>query len=481
MRWLLSLEVASVLAFVAAGAWALLDRPDVARPLAAEGDIAGPPVETWYGLFVDGQHVGWVVSRESPLQDGGRLFGWEVSTKVNSMGVVTDLVLSGQAVADAMGQLQRFEGALTSPLTLTAKGEVRPGVLHVDLDQGGEVSPMDFPVSAPPQISETVDHALARRVLTTGDHFELPYYNMVTSSFSTMKVDVEGPAELPDGGGTGWWVRTDVDGATARRLVDGNGAMLREDSAMGFSQVRMTEQEARNVDAAEPPDLVARAAVPVRGEVHRGTRSLSLAPEGVPPATIPDEPGWQHHEGDVVRVIVPDVDLLPPMPVRGDHDIDPTPFLPAADPELVAKAREVVADAPDRLTAARRLNDFVHGYVHKVPTLGVPNGLTVLHTAEGDCNEHTALFVSLARAAGIPSRIAAGLVWSDLLGDAFYYHAWPEVELGDGSQGIRWVPVDPTFGQFPADATHLKLVTGDLDKQVEITRVMGKLSLRVAD
>ena len=36
----------------------------------------------------------------------------------------------------------------------------------------------------------------------------------------------------------------------------------------------------------------------------------------------------------------------------------------------------------------------------------------------------------------------------------FYYHAWAEVMLQ------RWVGVDPTLGQFPTDATHLRLVTG---------------------
>ena len=112
--------------------------------------------------------------------------------------------------------------------------------------------------------------------------------------------------------------------------------------------------------------------------------------------------------------------------------------------------------------------------VAKVPTIGVPNGLEVLDTRQGDCNEHTALYGSLARAVGIPSRIAAGLVWSDQLGDAFHYHAWPEVELGG-----EWISVDPTFGQFPADAAPLKLVTGVLDRQVQIMQVMGRIQITV--
>jgi transglutaminase-like putative cysteine protease len=94
----------------------------------------------------------------------------------------------------------------------------------------------------------------------------------------------------------------------------------------------------------------------------------------------------------------------------------------------------------------------------------------VLVERRGDCNEHTVLYVALARAVGLPARAAAGLVYLDR---RFYYHAWPEVWLGD------WVAVDPTLDQFPADATHLRFVGGGLARQVELVRLIGKLKLEV--
>jgi transglutaminase-like putative cysteine protease len=182
-------------------------------------------------------------------------------------------------------------------------------------------------------------------------------------------------------------------------------------------------------------------------------------------------------EGDELVVSVRLRAELPVLPVVGSEEVEPTATLPAAHPDVVARARAVVGDAPDRLEAIRRIHRFVYEYVEKVPTIGVPNGLEVLRARRGDCNEHTALFVSLARAAGIPSRIAAGLVYSRRIGDtpAFYYHAWPEVELGG------WLPVDPTLDQFPADATHLKIVNGDLDRQVEIMGLLGRVRLAVVE
>src|SRR6185503_19456667 len=70
---------------------------------------------------------------------------------------------------------------------------------------------------------------------------------------------------------------------------------------------------------------------------------------------------------------------------------------------------------------------------------------------------------------------------------AFYYHAWPEVYLDAGPSRSGppatgfWLPVDPTLNQFPADATHLRLARGGLDKQAAILPMIGRLKMTVLD
>jgi len=123
---------------------------------------------------------------------------------------------------------------------------------------------------------------------------------------------------------------------------------------------------------------------------------------------------------------------------------------------------------PVRIT--RLLTMGVNGMLEKEITFSIPNAVQVLASGRGDCNEHTVLFVALARALGLPARTAVGLVY---VNDAFFYHAWPEVWLG------QWVAVDPTFGQYPADAAHLRFVIGGLAQQVEILRLIGKLNIEV--
>ena len=86
----------------------------------------------------------------------------------------------------------------------------------------------------------------------------------------------------------------------------------------------------------------------------------------------------------------------------------------------------------------------------------------------GDCNEHTVLFIAMARALGIPAMMSTGLVYTN---DGFYYHAWPKVYMG------RWVHLDPTFGQSIADATHIELASGDFSAQAKIAMTMGKIKI----
>jgi len=120
----------------------------------------------------------------------------------------------------------------------------------------------------------------------------------------------------------------------------------------------------------------------------------------------------------------------------------------------------------------RKINDWVYNYLEKTPTLSLPNALDVLKTRKGDCNEHATLFAALTRSVGVPTRLALGLV---LLDSKFYYHAWNEVFVG------KWVAVDPTFGQFPADATHIKFIEGNLSRSSEILKLVGNLNLEVIE
>ena len=44
-----------------------------------------------------------------------------------------------------------------------------------------------------------------------------------------------------------------------------------------------------------------------------------------------------------------------------------------------------------------------------------------------------------------------------------------------------WLPVDPTLNEFPADATHVRLARGGLDKQATILPLIGRLRIEILE
>lgn len=158
--------------------------------------------------------------------------------------------------------------------------------------------------------------------------------------------------------------------------------------------------------------------------------------------------------------------------VNSRADLRPEPFVESSHAEIVALAQRIARGTRDPRVVAQRINEWVHDSIRKEVTIGIPSALHVYHTRRGDCNEHAQLYVAIARAAGIPARVASGLAYVD---GKFYYHAWPEVMLRG------WVAVDPTFGQFPADASHIRFVNGGLGRQAELLRLVGGLKIDVIE
>jgi hypothetical protein len=455
-------------------------------PLNSEALVTGPSRERWYGIFFQDQHVGFTVSRSSATEDGGTLYEQRSSFRVATFGKLQEIITAGAALTDADANLTRFDFFMAADqVRLSARGEVHGKEIVMEVEQAGEVSEMTYPVERPPQVSQSLQAVISRTELAVGRVITIPYFDPLTLSNGDMVLTVT-EVEILENGEEAYWLTSSFAGVEARALVTPTGDTLRQEAALGMSSVLMTREDAMAVPTdGEPTDLISLSAVPLKGRLRkpRDIRSLTLRIKGVEPDRVRNEPPLQAREGDVVHIDTPVLDTLPALPVQDLSElewIDATLTIPAAHPELRNAAERIVGDAPDRLTAVRRLNAWVFEEVAKIPSMGVPNGLEVLRSKQGDCNEHTALFVSLARAAGIPSRIAAGVVYSDRISGtgAFYYHAWPEVRLGGSTD---WVPVDPTFGQVPADATHVKLVEGDLDRQVEIMAVMGRLAFELIE
>jgi transglutaminase-like putative cysteine protease len=144
----------------------------------------------------------------------------------------------------------------------------------------------------------------------------------------------------------------------------------------------------------------------------------------------------------------------------------------ADDPRIQTLANELTAKARSPRARVQAIMDWMAANIEKRPVLSLPDAVNTLTQRMGDCNEHAVLLAALARAAGIPTQIEAGLVYQR---GRFYYHAWNRVHLG------RWVTVDALMGQMPADVTHIRLARGDLSEQMEILPMIGRLAITILE
>lgn len=140
-------------------------------------------------------------------------------------------------------------------------------------------------------------------------------------------------------------------------------------------------------------------------------------------------------------------------------------------PEIIAMAKRAVGT---HTSVERRIDALVRAtraHIHSEYVPSFSNALEVYRSGRGDCTEYSVLFVALARAAGLPARVAVGSAyWPP--GNGFGWHAWAEIWTGE-----RWVSVDPTWGQTIADVTHLKVADGDPASQVRLVMLLGQLRL----
>jgi hypothetical protein len=284
-----------------------------------------------------------------------------------------------------------------------------------------------------------------------------------------------------------WVVEERYGGVSVTSWLDQEGRLVRSESPMGFAIRRMPYEMAEQAwrRSRADPGLAEGYGIVIESTAIASNADLSAMDRGADRLTVrlgnvdltgfDLDGGRQTLRGDTLVIrrepasaLVAGYDL----PYRGGGapaaELEPTPLVQADDPRIVETARRIADGSADPAVVARRLNDWVYRSLRKEITPSIPSASQVLATRQGDCTEHTVLYVALARAVGVPARTAVGVVHLD---GRFFYHAWPEVWLDE------WVAVDPTLGQFPADPSHVRFVVGDLARQVELIRLIGRLEL----
>ena len=442
---------------------------------------------TWLGIFVtDGPQVGHVHLRRLPEERQGLpgvRFTMSSRMALNLLGRDTDLELVGtfwRSLEQPLAELDLSVESLGQTLKLA--GEVKDGSLKGTVESGGETLPLDLPMD--PEILLQTGFGTASRFpsMDVGDDFRMDSFDPLTMQKATARVRCVALETLDIDGVALEARRLEVttSGFTSVAWVDEAGEVVRAETPFGLTMQRLSPERASAMagPAATGGDLLGLTAIKPTGErPQRGAAELRIRVSGLEDGVeIPVGAFQSWTAGGELRI----TRNADPEAVRGGggrRDFAPLlaadPFVQSDHPRLVEQATAIVGDVEEPRARARRIHDWVYENLEKVPVMSIPSALEVLESRKGDCNEHTVLFTALARAAGLPTRIAIGVVWSDDL-DGFYYHAWPEVWVGDGFERF-----DPTLDQAPADATHVKFLEGGIESWPKLLAFLGRTDFEV--
>lgn len=490
--------------------------------IMAEGARALGPGTYFYTVRMNDRAIGLASSRLDTVADGGGfLFEDVLRLELPSMNTRSPAVVRTRARLGPALQLLDFDFALESEIgEFRVEGEARSdSMLTLRLAAGGgETQTTTLPISP----SLTLPVALPLRMaaggrLDVGREYTARVFDPSSMSDRTVTVEVTGRdmIQVPDSVVYNertevwspwrydtipvWVVEERFGGVSITSWLDDDGRLVQAESPMGFTLRRVPYELANQAweRSRRDPSLAAgygtvieNTAIAANADLSgaAGTDRLVVRLRNVELEGFDLEGGRQTLRGDTLLVSRERAPFRAgyalPYAVEagaGDEDgpvfgppgpeaLEATPLIQVDDPRIRETVREIADGATDPAEVARRLNDWVYERLRKDITLSIPSAVQVLEMGQGDCNEHTVLYVALARALGLPARTAVGLVH---LNGRFYYHAWPEVWLDE------WVAVDPTLDQYPADAMHLRFLVGGLARQVELIRLIGRLDLDI--
>lgn len=433
----------------------------------------------WFGIYQQGKKIGYahtLITREADTYH----LKEESEMSLLVLGSVQRVKTVINSYTTRNFVLKYFDFTMTSGVTgIQVKGAVIGKKLLLDIVTGGQVRNERIPLKETPYLSPNIKPALVLLGLEPGKKYRFPIFNPATMKTEEGEVLIEGRERIKVGDmeKTVYKLKESFQGMEAYTWMTEEGDTIKEESPLGYMLLKESMDQARKTDKNGPTvDILSQVMIPSkRIENPSGTKFLRAKLTGVSLDGFDLDGNGQSMTGNIIEVHVPENPSALRFPVQGLYSpqtLLPTVLVQSDDKRIREQSSKILSGEKDASIAAKKLNDWVYAAIKKEPVVSIPSAVEVLTQMVGDCNEHTTLYTALARAAGIPTRMAAGIVY---MRDGFYYHAWPEVWLG------RWTAVDPTFNQFPADATHIRFVTGNLDRQSDILKLIGKLKVEVMD
>ena len=440
--------------------------------------------EQWHGIYYQDQKIGYSVTLTRGLNDGGQSVSNKSLMRLPLMGEVRQVSTTLNYDLDKDYQLTGFEFKMGGAAEISIKGLVKGRRLALSILSNGQSQSTEMDIPKSITMPEALEPMLTGKSLVPGKVYDFSVFDPASMAVVPLTVKVIGPDSLLlDGSWTqAIKLETSFSGSKSLAWVDSLGQTLKEDGPMGITMIRQTKEQALVLPEDFPGmDMLGSIAVPViKGALPkpRETERMVIAVSGLDLKDL-DVSGGRQTVMDSLKQIVqvtreqtPELQTVNSKQPELSLYLRPTILIQSQDPEIKKLAQSLVKGKKSDWDKALVLEKWVFENLEKSMTVSLPSAVEVLQSRRGDCNEHATLFAALARAAGLPTNICLGVIYLD---GKFYYHAWNSVYCG------KWIELDPTFGQAPADAARLRLVEGDLSQQTRLLSAFGNLKIEILE
>jgi hypothetical protein len=430
-------------------------------------------------VYFQKERIGYVKNRLAQSPTGNDLSLFEDAVlNLNILGETHIITMQIEALLSPDLLLKEFNFHLVSPFYETkASGTVNGQDIRLTIVSGKETIRDTIHLKGPPFLPINQRGYLLSQDLKEGDKLSIPYFDPISLTGKNTVIEYKGIEKVLVRGRihTLHHFVENFVGVRINTWLDDKGKVVKEESPAGF--VFLAEPEFMATDIGTGGTEILRSvSVPLTGsmpdytDASRITYLLTL-PEGVEFSLDKDRQQFAEH---LLTLNLETLDNTGATACEGlREELAATPYIQAQNKKISTLSTAITRTESSALGKVRALVDWVYNNLEKRPVLGIPDALTTLQTRRGDCNEHASLFAALARSAGIPTRVVAGVTFHE---GAFFYHAWNEVCLGKG-----WLSLDTTTQQMPADLTHIKFVEGEIEDMVAIGALIGKLQIEVVE
>jgi len=432
---------------------------------------------SWFNIYLADQKIGWNMSVTNALENGIGFYDRSV-LDLPVAGSNQEVVYEQTVITDSSLNLKSFTLEVqASVMSTKITGRKSRDGINLTIESGGNTQEQFIPVPGDVSLPITLWKKYPIDQFQPGTSYSLPVFDPSTMSMNNATLKAKGweQVQVGDGKQEALHIVTTFGDISSDTWINHQGEVVKEQSLMDLTMIRTSADEAQQLSTSPGgTDLYKYFAIRVKHGLKnaRAQQRLKITLSGVdfsPDLLSNHRQLVSPVKNGYLMLIDPDGDFKENPPT--DENLQSTPLVQCTDSRIDSVTRTIVSASMPAAKKVHALMHWVFTYVKKQPSVGIPSAVEVLKQGIGDCNEHTVLFTALARAAGIPAKMRAGVVF---VNDGFYYHAWPSVYIHD-----HWQDVDPTFGQDIADASHIALSEGELFDMMTIAQTLGKLKITI--